>query len=101
SAGVHYVALREEPEADAPGDRRVDSGVAELHLRVVDGALVALDLRLLLLDERALRVDLLLGDGERTNCRIADEVALAVGEQRFIERLLGERLIERGLKRAR
>ena len=34
--GVHQVALVDEAEAGAPGDRRADGGVVELHLRGVD-----------------------------------------------------------------
>ena len=60
--------------------------------------LVGIDLRFLLFDERGLGVDLLLGDSERANLGVALEVALGIGEQRLVERLLGCGLVERGLE---
>ena len=95
---MNDVAAIHHAEAHAPGDWRGDGRIAELHLRVVDGALVGIDLRLLLLDERGLGVDLLLRDGERADGAVALEVALGVCEQRLVERLLGDRLVEDRLK---
>ena len=84
-----------------PRERRRDGRVAQLHARVIDDALIAFELRLLLLHEGTLRIDLLLRDRQGADRRVAHEVAFAVGEQRFIERLLGQRLIEGRLERAR
>ena len=77
-AGMNDVAAIHHAEAHSPGDWRGDGRVAELHLGVVDGALVGIDLRLLLFDERGLGVDLLLRDGERADGPEALEVALGV-----------------------
>ena len=78
-----------------------DGRIAELHLRIVDDALIALELRLLLRHERALRVDLLLRHRQGADRRVAHEIALAVFQQRFVVRLVGQRLIERRLERPR
>ncbi len=86
-----------------PGDRRDDLGVAERRRGIVDRGLVGLDQRLLLRDQRALRVGLLLGAGVAGGeLLVAGEVELLVGEQGHVLRLLGDglvvlRLIDRGI----
>ncbi len=50
-AGVDDVALIDEAKSDAARDRSFDRRIAELHLRIVDGADVRLYQRFLLRDE--------------------------------------------------
>ena len=88
------IALVDQADAGAAGDRRDDRGVAEDGARVVDRGLVELDLRLELRDQRLLGVDLLLVDGVgRRQARVALEIEPGIGELRLVLRLLGDRLI--------
>ena len=57
--GVDDVARIDEAEAGLARQRRLDGGVAQLRLGVVDRGLVALDLRRELIDRRLLGVELL------------------------------------------
>ena len=79
--GGDDIALVDQAEAGAAGDRRADRRIVELHLRGVDRRRVRRDLRDQLVDQRILRVELLLGReillGER---RIALQVEPGVGE---------------------
>src|SRR5271170_4898999 len=56
--GGHHVALVDEAEPGAPGDRGADFGVIELDLRGVDRGHVRGDLGDQLIHERVLRVEL-------------------------------------------
>ena len=99
---VDHVALVDEAETDAAGDRGGDCGVIELHLGRVDRCGVGRLLGDKLVDQRVLGVELLLG-GEALlgEGRIALEVEPGVGERRLILGLLGLGLVEGGLERAR
>jgi hypothetical protein len=78
---VHVVAGVHLANAGTAIDRRADRGVVELGARIVDGGLVALQLRGELRDERFLRVDGLLARKIlRGKLVVAIEVAMRVGE---------------------
>jgi hypothetical protein len=94
---MHEVAFVDEADAGSSAERCDDRRVAEDRGRIFDGRDIRLDLCLLLQDEGFLRIDLLLRDGERADLFEAFEVALRIGEKRFIERLLGRCLVELSL----
>ena len=90
----HQVALVDQPDAGAAGDRRDDVGIGENGARIVDHGLIELDQRLELLDQRLLGVELLLVDGiGGGKPGVAFEIEPGIGELRFVLRLLGHRLI--------
>ena len=79
---VHVVARIDLADAGAPVDRRADAGVVELRAGVVDGRLVALDLRVSCATSALLRIDgLLAGQVLGREQFIALQVAMRVGER--------------------
>src|SRR4029077_2564936 len=100
--GMDDIALIDEAKTDASAERRVDGGVAELGLGIVDRGLIPLDLSRELIDRRLLRVDLL-ARGEILTREVGEalEVELRVLQARLVLRFLGGRLIERGPEGAR
>ena len=99
--GIDDIADVDLAEAGDAGDRRLDGGVIELGLRVLDQrrrrpAICAVELR----DGGALGVGLLPGR-EFAELGIALQVEIGVGEIGFVLRLLGLGLVERGLERPR
>src|SRR3954453_905071 len=58
---MHDVAGVKERETPSAADRRLDRGVTEIGLRIVDGGVVALHLRSQLIDQRLLGIEILLG----------------------------------------
>src|SRR5271157_980749 len=98
---MNDVALIHQPDAGSAAQRRGNCRIAELRLRAVDRRPIALDLRLELRHRGALRIELLLR-GEVARRKIGEtlQVELCVGEVRLVLRLLGNRLVERGLKGA-
>ena len=98
--GIDDVADIDLPQPDDAGDRRLDGGVIELGLRVLDQRGVGLDLRRQLRDGGALRIGLLPG-GEFAELGEALQVEVGVGEIGLVLGLLGLGLVERGLERPR
>ena len=100
--GVDEIAFVDEPEPRAARDRGADGRIVELRPRGVDRRGVGGDRGGELQHHGVLRVELLLGGevllGER---RVASEIELRVGEIGLVLRLLGDGLVERGLKRSR
>ena len=100
-SGVDEIAFVDETEAGAARDRRADGRIVELRPRSVDRRGVGGDRGGELQHQRVLGIELLLGGevllGEG---RIAGEIELGVGDSGLVLRLLGDRLIERGLKRS-
>ncbi len=95
--GAHEIADVDEAQACTSVDWGDDRGVTEDGARVFNRGLVGLDLRFLLFDQRLLRVDLLLGNGKCADLAEALEITLGIVEQRFVQCLLGDRLVELGL----
>jgi hypothetical protein len=101
-AGMHDVARIHLANAGAAVDGRGDGRVAQLRARVLDGRVIGFELRLGLRDGGALRVHGLLAR-QILWCeqQVAIHVALRIAQLRLILRALRQRLIERGLERAR
>ena len=92
------VALVDLAQTGPARDRRHDLGVAERCRGIVDRRLVGLDQRLLLRDDGALRIGLLLGAGAAGGeLLVTGEIELLVGKLRLVLRLLGDSLIVLGL----
>ncbi len=68
---LHEVAFVDKAKTCASVDGTRDVRVGEDGLKIVDGGLIGACLCFLLLDEGARRVDLLLGDSERSNLFVA------------------------------
>ncbi len=101
-AGRDVVSLVDLAQADAPGDRRHDVRVLQVHLGRADLGLIRLDRADVLIDERALRVELLAGDGILLDQRfIALQIELCVDQQRLVAAQVSLRLFERRLVGAR
>ena len=98
--GIDDIADIDLPEPDDTGDRRLDGGVIELGLRVLDQRRVGLNLRRQLRDGGALRIGLLPGR-EFAELGKALQVEVGVGKVGFVLGLLGLGLIEGGLERPR
>ena len=98
--GIDDVADVDLAQPGDAGDRRLDGGVIELGLRVLDRAVSACDLRRQLRDGGALRIGLLPGR-EFAELGKALQIEVGVGEIGFVLGLLGLGLIERGLERPR
>ena len=98
--GVDDVADVDLAQPCDAGDRRLDGGVIELGLRVLDRRRVGRDLRRELRDGGALRVGLLPGR-EFAELGEALQIEVGVGEIGLVLDLLGLGLIERGLERPR
>ena len=99
--GVDEIAFVDEPEPRSAGDRGADRRIVELRPRGVDRGCVGGDRGGELRHQGVLRIELLLGGevllGERG---VASEIELGVGEIGLVLRLLGDGLVERGLKRS-
>ena len=91
---MQVVAGIDLPDAGLAGNRRGDRRVVQLSLGAVDRRLVALDLGAELGHQCALRIERLLA-GEILRCQrdIAVEVALRIGQLRFVLGLGRDRLI--------
>src|SRR5689334_16792960 len=74
-----------------------ERGVAQLRARELTRRLVRFDLRFLLCDQGALRVDLLLCLSKSANFLVTLQITLAVGKKRRILRLFANRLVELSL----
>src|SRR5271168_3336918 len=97
--GVDEIALIDEAEPGAARDRGLDGRIVELRPRGVDRRGVGGDRGGELQHQGVLRVELLLGGEVLLSERgEASEIELGVGEIGLVLRLLGDRLIERGLK---
>src|SRR5215813_15473182 len=80
-ARMHDVALVNQSDTGPAGQRRGNRRVVELRFRVVDGRLIALNLRLELRYHGALRIDLLLwGEVARRQIGETLQVDFCVGE---------------------
>ena len=91
---VDDIALVNQPHPDATGERRGDSRIVELHLRIFHSRLVGLHCRIELRDERLLRLVLLRRDHLFLDqIRVPFEVAARVFEQRLVLPLLRHRLL--------
>jgi hypothetical protein len=100
--GMQDIAYIDQADAGAPGNRRTDRGVTEQHAGVVDGGGIALDGGFHLGDLCARRVELLARDVVLFDqAGVALQIQLGVGELRFVLCLLGQRLVQGGLVRAR
>ena len=88
-AGAHDVAGIDLTQAEAPTDRRGDTRVAQLQLRIVDQSLIRLNRALVLPYQRLLRVELLPGDRILLKQQlVAHKVDLRIGQQRLVPRHL-------------
>ena len=92
---VDDVALIDLTQPGPTRQRRNDLGIAKGRLRVIYRRLVGIHKRLLLGDNGALRIGLLLGAGVGSGqLLIADQIQPHIGKLRLILRLFGDRLIE-------
>ena len=99
---MHDVALVDQSDACPASQRRGNRRVVELAFRVVDGRLVALNLRFELRYRGALGTDLLFGrEIARRQIGKPLQVKLCIGEVCLVLNLFGYCLIVRGLKRSR
>ena len=100
--GVDDVPRVDEAETDAAGDRRSDAAVVDVGRGGVDLTLVELDGPLVLLDERRLLVEHLLRDRILApETLVAREVDLRLRQERLVARELPLGLQQLGLERAR
>ncbi len=96
------VAGIDEPEPEPPAERRGDPAVRELELDVVDLAAVGLDDAFVLVNQLALGVELLRGNGVLGDQGpVPLEIHAGVAEQRLVTRELALRLRQLHLERPR
>ena len=101
-AGLNIIAGIDLAQPDAAGDRRDDAAIGQVELLGVDLRLIGFDRRLVLRDQRNLRVTGLLGDRVlRDQGVVALQIHLRVLQQRLIFGQLGLGLFERHLVGAR
>src|SRR5271155_4135226 len=99
---MYDVALIYQSNAGVPADWRGDRCVAELHPGILDRRLVAFDCRLQLSDRRFLVIyGLLRRELVGYQVLVTLQIESGVAELRLILRFLGDRLVERRLKRPR
>ena len=85
TAHAHVVARIDLTQADASGHGRRDLRVTDIHFRVVDLSLIGLHRALVLMHERLLRVELLLGNRILREQRgVAIQIDLRIRQQRFV-----------------